>query len=125
MAARLGELQLQVMEAVWRRGEATVAEVHRNLAAERKLAYTTILTTMRSLERRGMLTHRSAGKAYVYCPTLSRQQYAEQRVGKLVEDLFHGRQERLLCHLLGAPRITRKELEQIRRLVGGHGEAKE
>ena len=66
MADPLGDLQLQVMEVVWRLGQATVAEAHQAIAAQRKIAYTTVLTTMRALERRGMLSHETVGKAYRY-----------------------------------------------------------
>jgi len=120
----LGELQLRVMEAVWRRGEATVAEVHEDLSAERKIAYTTVLTTTRALERRGMVTHETIGKAYRYAPAVSRDQYTAASVDKLVGDLFDGRQEQLLCHLLGADRISRGELKAIRGLVRRGEEAK-
>jgi len=117
MPDALGELQLQVMEVVWRLGQATVADAHEALSAERKIAYTTVLTTLRALERRGMVTHETVGKAYLYRPAVSREQYAEDSVDRLVDDLFGGRQEKLLCHLLGAEQIGRAELAEIRRIV--------
>ena len=117
MAEPLGQLQLQVMEIVWRLRRATVAEVHEVLARSRKIAYTTVLTTMRALERRGMLCHEQVGKAYVYEPLVSRAEYAATTVERLVDDLFDGRSERLLCHLLGAERISRSELARIRRMI--------
>ena len=124
MVDPLGELQLQVMEAVWRRGKATVAQVHEDLSAERKIAYTTVLTTMRALERRGMVTHETVGKAFRYAPAVSRGQYTRASVDKLVGDLFGGRQEQLLCHLLGAERISRGDLRAIRSLARGGEEPK-
>jgi len=117
MADALGELQLQVMEVVWRLGRATVAEAHQAIAAERKIAYTTVLTTMRALERRGMLSHETVGKAYRYAPVVSREEYTRTRVNQLVGDLFEGRQEKLLCHLLGADRLSRGDVRSIRRLL--------
>jgi predicted transcriptional regulator len=117
MVEALGDLQLQVMEVVWRLGRATVAEVHEAIGAERKIAYTTVLTTMRALERRGMLTHQAVGKAYRYRPLVSREAYTSATVDKLVGDLFDGRQEKLLCHLLGAERVRPGDLKAIRRLL--------
>ena len=111
----LGDLQLQVMEVVWRLGQATVGEVHQALSAERKIAYTTVLTTMRPLERRGVVAHETVGKAYT--PLVSRAEYTSATVGRLVDDLFGGRREKLLSHLLGASRIRRGELARIRRIV--------
>lgn len=113
----LGELQLQVMQVVWRLGEATVAQVHQALSAERKIAYTTVLTTMQALERRGMLDHETAGKAYLYRPLVDQDEYTEASVDKLVGDLFDGREERLLCHLLGAKRVSRSDLAAVRRMI--------
>jgi len=117
MADGLGELQLQVMEVIWRLGQATVAEVHEALSADRKIAYTTVLTTMRALERRGMVTHETVGKAYRYEPAVSREKYAQVSVGRLVDDLFDGSRQKLLCHLLGTERISRKEMDRIRRMI--------
>ena len=121
MPEPLGDLQLQVMAVVWRAGRATVADVHQALAAKRKIAYTTVLTTMRGLERRGMLTHEQVGKAYLYQPIVSRDCYTAASVGKLVDDLFGGREEHLLCHLLGAERIKAGDLSRIRRTLTGRG----
>ena len=118
MVDPLGELQLQVMDVIWRMGQATVAQVHEAISAGRKIAYTTVLTTMRALERRGMVTHETVGKAYRYTPAVSRDQYTDASVDKLVGDLFDGRQERLLCHLLGAERVTRADLKAIRCVIG-------
>lgn len=113
----LGELQLQVMEIVWQMGQATVAEVHEALARQREIAYTTVLTTMRALERRGMLDHTSVGKAYQYRPLISRDEYTAASVDRLVDNLFQGKQDKLLCHLLGAKRIDKADLSDIRRMI--------
>ncbi len=116
-AGPLGDLQLQVMEVVWRRGDATVADIHRELLTERPIAYTTVLTTLQALERRGMVTHETVGKAYLYAPVVTRGDYADASVDKLVGDLFGGRPEELLCHLLGAPRVSKADLKAIKDLV--------
>ncbi len=65
-----------------------------------------------------MVTHEAAGKAYLYAPRVTRDQYTQASVAKLVGDLFEGRQEKLLCHLLGADRVSRRDLRAIRKLVG-------
>ena len=122
MAEPLGDLQLQVMEVIWRKGRASVADVHAELSARRKIAYTTVLTTMRALERRGVVRHEQVGKAYVYEPLVSRENYAASSVHRLVDDLFDGSREKLLCHLLGADRIGRSELASIRRMLRGDGD---
>ena len=117
MSESLGQLQLQVMEVIWRLGRGTVADVHNVLSRKRKIAYTTVLTTLRALERRGAVRHDQSGKAYVYEPTVSRDDHASSSVDRLVKDLFDGRREKLLSHLLGAKRVGRKELAEIRRML--------
>ena len=118
MPELLGDLQLQVMDVVWRLGRATVADVHQAIAERRRIAYTTVLTTLRALERRGIVRHDKAGKAFVYRPAMTRDQYTAATVGKVVDDLFEGRKEGLLCHILGAERIGKDDMAEIRRLVG-------
>ena len=113
----LGPLQLQVMELVWKLAPTTVPEVHEVLAKSRKIAYTTVLTTMRALERRGMVSRDESGKAYVYEPLVSRDEYTASSINKLVDDLFEGEQEKLLCHLLGAEQISRKDFVELRSTI--------
>ena len=113
----LGPLQLKVMELVWQMAPTTVPEVHEVLAKSRKIAYTTVLTTMRSLERRGIVRHDESGKAYVYHPLVSRDEYTASSVNRLVEDLFEGEQEKLLCHLLGAEQVSQKDFVELRRTL--------
>lgn len=123
MGDALGELQLQVMDVVWRTGRATVAEVHQTLSQRRKLAYTTVLTTMRALERRGMVRHDQVGKAYVYEPVVSRDEYTASTVGTLVDQLFGGSREGLLCHLLGTDKVSRKDVAEIRKVLNEGGDS--
>jgi len=118
MVEPLGELQLKVMNVIWDRGQATVSDVHEEISASRKIAYTTVLTTMQALERRRMVTHDTVGKAYRYWPAVSREQYTDASVDRLVGDLFDGRQEKLLCHLLGADRVSKADVRAIRDVIG-------
>lgn len=113
----LGQLQQEVMDEVWLLGDATVADIHERLARRRKIAYTTVLTTMRNLERRGMLSHEQRGKAFLYRPTMARDEYAAGTIRSFVDRVFGGKPEELLCHLLGAPRIDRQDVERLKKLV--------
>jgi predicted transcriptional regulator len=77
----LGELEAEVMEHLWRQGEATVRLVLEaiNATAEKARAYTTVMTVMSNLDRKGMLTRRRDGKTDVYSPVMSRQEYFDGR----------------------------------------------
>ena len=113
----LGDLQFDVMQVVWELGDATVAEVHERLQDERPIAYTTVLSTMRALERRGFLEHTREGKAHRFHATIPADVYARDRVTELVDRLFGGRPEKLMSHLLGGDEVRPKDLRRIRRLL--------
>lgn len=121
----LGELQLEVMKVVWEVGDATAAEVHERLRGHRPVAYTTVLSTLRNLERRGMLDHRVEGKAHRFFPRITRDEFTRHSVRQLVSRLFAGRPEELLSHLLGDGDIGDRERQRIRELLedGEAGEA--
>jgi predicted transcriptional regulator len=113
----LGDLQLDVMRVVWEIGDATVAEVHERLQAERPIAYTTVLSTMRALERRGYLGHTREGKAHRFHATVTAEGYASARVDELIARHFGGRPEKLLSHLLGGEEVRPRDLRRIRKLL--------
>ncbi len=81
----LGPLETDVMETVWRMGDATVRDVHAELADRRDLAYTTIMTTMARLAAKGLLTRDTTGLAHRYRPTVSREDYARSTVASVVD----------------------------------------
>lgn len=88
----LHELESEVMEEIWRRTEATVREVLEalNASAARVRAYTTVMTVMAKLSRKGLLERRREGKTDIYRPVMSREQYLEARaqaeVGALIDE---------------------------------------
>jgi predicted transcriptional regulator len=78
---RLGELEADVMDELWRQGEATVRGVlvAINAAAEKARAYTTVMTVMGNLDRKGLLTRRREGRTDIYTPVMSREEYLDAR----------------------------------------------
>jgi predicted transcriptional regulator len=76
----LGPLEQDVMEAVWQLGESTVRDVHGLLAADRTIAYTTVMTTMSRLATKGLLVRDTAGLAHRYRAAVSREKYARSTV---------------------------------------------
>ena len=81
----LGPLETDVMETVWRVGDATVRDVHAELADRRDLAYTTVMTTMARLAGKGLLSRDTTGLAHRYRPTISREDYARTTVTSVVD----------------------------------------
>jgi predicted transcriptional regulator len=85
----LGDLEADIMQAIWDCGaaEVTVREVHAGLAAVRPLAYTTVMTVMGNLAKKGLLQARRDGKAHLYKASLSCEQFTEQAVARIVDEL--------------------------------------
>ena len=121
----LGDLQHAIMAVLWERGEATTADVHEALYAERGLALTTIATMLRKMEDKGVVVHRRDGRQFVYRPTVSREEVRESMVGELVERLFGGDARALVAHLVSEHEIDPGELSVLRRRLEGQGEGRE
>jgi predicted transcriptional regulator len=80
-----GELEAVVMDRLWNRGAVcTVRDIFDELAADRTIAYTTVLSTMDNLHRKGWLARERVGKAYHYRPTMTREEHS----AKLMRDAF-------------------------------------
>jgi predicted transcriptional regulator len=85
----LGDLEADVMEALWACGQATVRDVHARLAAaDRALAYTTVMTVMSRLAAKGLLEQRKDGAAYVYMPAASKEEFTRRTVGTVLSELL-------------------------------------
>jgi BlaI family penicillinase repressor len=109
--------ELEILKVVWRRGEATVREVYRDLAAQRKIAYTTVLTMMGILEQKGHLKKTAGERAYVYRPAKPEQQVVRSMVREFVHRVFNGSARPLLVHLVEDPDVDPEELAELERLV--------
>ena len=83
---RLGDLQLRILEILWDRREASVAEVHEVLRPERELAYTTVATMLRKMEARELVEHREEGRAFLY-----RAKVEAEEVNRSAGEHFVGR----------------------------------
>jgi BlaI family penicillinase repressor len=114
---RLGKLQLAIMRVLWRRGEAAVTEVHEDLEAERDLAPTTVATMLAKLERKGVVTHRTEGRRFIYRPLVDEERVRRSMVDELTTQLFHGDVTALVNHLLSEHSIEASELAELRSLI--------
>jgi predicted transcriptional regulator len=105
----------RIMEVVWARGSATVAEVVE--ALEGKDAYTTILTLMRILKAKGYLSTRKEGRAFIFAPRVDRETVARKAVHQLLSKFFAGSPNELVLTFLREEELTPEELEQIKRKI--------
>lgn len=97
----LPPLELEAMKALWQLGEGTVREVSREMSRRRPLAYTTVMTLLDRLARKGAAGRRKQGRAHVYHPLVSREAALELAVERITQDFFGGSRERLALHLRG------------------------
>ncbi len=87
----IGPLQLRVMKFIWKNGPSTVNQVHEALNSEKgaqQLAYTTILTVMRNLAKRGMLDQQTGRRSHVFTPLVDQPAYTSAMLSALRRDLF-------------------------------------
>jgi BlaI family penicillinase repressor len=107
--------ELDVMSVLWDEKSATVAEVRIRLAD--RLAYTTVLTILRTLEQKGYVAHTDEGRAHRYHPLVEREKAGASALPRMLETLFGGSAELLLTHLVRDGRFTRRELDSMRKLL--------
>ena len=105
------------MKIVWQKGQASVRDVYETLLERRKIAYTTVMTMMRVLERKGYLKARREKRAYLYRPAHPERQVVRSMVREFVDRVFNGSTQPLLVHLLEDRRLSREEFEELERLV--------
>ena len=115
----LTEAELRLMDVLWDRGPATVAEVAEALPKNLGLAYNTVLTTLRILEEKGYITHTKSdeGRAFRYEPVVGRQEASRKAVRYLVSRFFRDSPELLVLNLLENEDLGEPELQRIRKLI--------
>ena len=112
----LTEAELRLMEVLWIRGTATVAEVVSALPPP-PIAYNSVLTTMRILEQKGFVAHEEAGRAFVYHPLVARDAAAQTAVGHLVSRFFENSSGSLALRLIESERPSDDELTRLKALI--------
>ena len=115
MRVTFTDRELDVMAVLWDRGSATVAEVRERLPDE--LAYTTVLSVLRTLEEKGHVGHRGEGKAHRYLPLVERRVAARSALARLIDTVFNGSPELLLTQLVSDRDLTEEQIKRLRRLL--------
>lgn len=115
----LTEAELRIMDVIWDKGSASVADVAEALPKKPELAYNTVLTTMRILEDKGYLTHTKPkeGRAFVYAPVVGRDEASRKAVRHLVSRFFRDSPELLVLNLLRDEELSQAELDRIRKML--------
>ena len=118
MAAHFTDRELDVMKVLWAHGPATVAEVREHLDVD--LAYTTVLTVLRTLEEKGYVGHREEGKAHRYRAKVAEHAAQRKALARVLDRVFGGSAELLLTHLVADRDLSPAELKRLRALMDDH-----
>jgi predicted transcriptional regulator len=107
--------ELDVMAVLWQRGSGTVSEVRDGLDDD--LAYTTVLTILRTLEDKGFVTHVAEGKAHRYLPAVTADVAGKSALSRVLDKIFGGSSELLLTQLVSDRNLDPAELRRLRKLL--------
>lgn len=111
------DLEMQVLSVLWERGPSTAREVLEAMPDGKKRAYTTILSAMQVMEKKGLLNHTNRGVAHVYRPAVNKRKVLQPFVRKVVNEVFGGRPTAVMQALLAEGQISGEELAEMRRLL--------
>ncbi|ANM31055.1 transcriptional regulator [Acidobacteria bacterium Mor1] len=109
----LTDVELELMTVLWQTGEATVRDVLEQLPANRQLAYTSVSTVLRILEKKKLVQTRKDGKAHLYAPAVSKTDYESRSVRDLVDKVFDGTPSAMVMRLLDDEGMSAEELREI------------
>jgi BlaI family transcriptional regulator, penicillinase repressor len=117
----LTEAELRIMDVLWRKGAGTVQQVLDWLPSN--LAYNSVLTTIRTLEKKGQVKHIKDGRAHVYEPVIGREEASRSEIRHLVGRFFRNSHEALVLNILQDEALDAGELKRLREMLE-RGEAK-
>jgi BlaI family penicillinase repressor len=110
--------ELEALKVLWGKRHATVREVWRVLSvADSDLAYTTALSLMQVMEQKGLVSHRTEGKAYVYFPQVERKSVFERLATRFLDRVFDGAVDEYLVHAMRGRRPSDDELDRLERMI--------
>ncbi len=116
-SAILTEAELRLMNVLWERGPSTVQQILELLPKKPHLAYNSVLTTIRILEKKGYVEHAKDGRAHVYIPLIGHQEASRSEIKHLVQRFFGSSHEALVLNILEEQQIDREELLRLQQLL--------
>ena len=118
----LTEAELRLMDVLWQKGSATVHQILEGLPGKPSLAYNSVLTTIRVLEKQGYVKHVKDGRAHIYLPLVGRKEATRFEVRNLVSRFFKNSHEMLVLNILEDQNIDVEELKRLNQLLEGGSE---
>ncbi len=113
----LTEAELRIMNVLWVKGSGTVQQVLDSITEKPAIAYNSVLTTIRVLERKGYLKHLKDGRAHVYSPVVGQQEATRSEIRHLVSRFFKNSEEQLVLNLLEDQGLEAEEIGRLRQML--------
>jgi predicted transcriptional regulator len=113
----LTEAELRLMDILWRQGPSTVQQVLEALPGKSPLAYNSVLTTIRILEKKGYVRHIKDGRAYIYRALVEREEVSRSEIRHLAHRFFQNSHEMLVLNILEDRGVDSEELNRLRQLL--------
>jgi predicted transcriptional regulator len=113
----LTEAELRIMDVLWQRGSGTVQQVLEAFPAKPVLAYNSVLTTMRVLEKKGYVEHVKDGRAHIYEPLVQRKDASRSEIRHLVSRFFRNSHEQLALNILEERGLDPQELNRLKQML--------
>jgi BlaI family transcriptional regulator, penicillinase repressor len=116
-SATLTEAELRLMDVLWQEGPSTVQQVLEVLPGKSPLAYNSVLTTIRILEKKGYVRHIKDGRAYIYRALIEREEASRSEIRHLAHRFFQNSREMLVLNILEDRGVDGEELKRLRQLL--------
>lgn len=111
------ESELEILQVLWKKGLATVREVHEDLAALKDAGYTTTLKLMQIMHEKGLVKRDDSMRTHVYQAAVSKEKTQKHLLGKMIDSLFGGSSTQLVIQALGEHKATEEELAKIQEMI--------
>ena len=111
------DLEMQILSVLWNRGDSTVREVLEAMPDGKKRAYTSILSIMQVMEKKGLLKHTNRGTAHVYSPAVNRKKIIQPFMRKVLNEIFEGKPSAMMQALLTETSVSENEMARIQKLL--------
>ncbi|HUP39655.1 MAG TPA: BlaI/MecI/CopY family transcriptional regulator [Vicinamibacterales bacterium] len=106
--------ELRLMQVLWEKGQATVGEVVDAVTTRPKPAYNTVLTLLRIMEKKGYVTHRKEGRAFIFVPNVARADASRSALRSVLNRFFDGSPKLLMLNLLEDAQLSPEALKQLK-----------
>jgi predicted transcriptional regulator len=114
---RIGDVEMEILQIVWSRGEATVQDVLDEILRKRRVAYTSVMTMMRNLSEKGLLKHRSEGRSFVYSAAVNPRTIKRRLLRDTVDKVFGGSSVELIQNLVDTEKLSEEEVRELKRII--------